>query len=360
MTDDNRMNVDFDIVDYRWPAEWEPHAATWTAWPVNRNTWPGIFVRIPAAFAEFVAAIARFEPVNILASSDVQRTAWPLIDAACESAAAGHEVRFFDITVNDSWCRDYGPIFLNRRPEVDDGPQQIILNWNYNAWGGKYPPWDLDNVVAGLIADQLQLPKVEPGLVLEGGAVEGNGCGTVLTTESCLLNPNRNGTVSADFWEDQLQRYLQALDVVWLPGKGVLGDDTDGHIDQIARFVDAATVVVAEAWNDDAPEADALRSNAQAVTAARTKAGDRFQIQNLRMPSPKFQQGHQLPASYCNFCICNDGIILPVFDDPADDLAADILQAIFPTRKVVCVSAVDLVWGLGSFHCLTQQQPREI
>lgn len=347
-----------ELSDYRWPAEWEPHEATWAAWPVNPNTWPGLFDRIPAAFAAFVAAVARFEPVRILATRAVADMARPLVDAACDKAAAVHDVSFVDVDVNDSWCRDYGPIFLNRKFESSKPAGQIMLDWRYNAWGGRYPPWDKDDDVARRLAESLSIPRIEMEFVLEGGAIEGNGAATIATTRSCLLNANRNGRMTTDRWNRMLAQYMGAQQTIWLPGEGIVGDDTDGHIDQIVRFTSADSAVAAVAWDADAPEARDLRANVDALQRSITAAGETISVTELRLPAPKFQQGRRLPASYCNFCLCNGGIILPTFDDPADDTAAEMLQNAFPERKVVCISALELVWGLGAFHCLTQQQPR--
>lgn len=346
-----------DLFEYRWPAEWEPHAATWLSWPVKPQTWPGIFDRIPAAFARLVAAIARFEPVRILGTADVQQKACPLIESECEKAASSYEVSFYDVAVNDSWCRDYGPIFLNRRNDVSVGPPQVILDPRYNAWGGKYPPWDLDEAAAQKIAALIDVPRVRLNLVLEGGAIDGNGAGTLLTTGSCVLHPNRNHSPEQESMEHIFRSCLQVEQIAWLPGGGVEGDDTDGHIDQIARFADERTVMVASAFSQDAPEAAALRANKDALADFAERSGRPLNIIPLRMPAPLYQQQHRLPASYCNFYICNGAVVMPLFGDPADEMAAAALQSVFPDRQVVGVDSKDLVWGLGSFHCLTQQQP---
>ncbi|MEQ9410649.1 MAG: agmatine deiminase family protein [Fuerstiella sp.] len=350
--------TDIRLSNYRWPAEWEPHTSTWVAWPVNPDTWPGLFEKIPAAFAGFVAAIAVFEPVDILAGGEgVTDSARGLVETACEQAQAVFPVRFHDIAVNDSWCRDYGPVFLNRRASVTEGPAQIMLDWDYNAWGGKYPPWDRDVAVVQQIAAQLQVPAVRPGIILEGGAIEGNGAGTLLTTDNCLLNKNRNPQLDRAAMERLLKTHLQTDTIVWLPGHGILGDDTDGHIDQVARFVNDRTVLVAAPYDADAPEAADLRANFDAVAAAQNQAGVQLQPVELKMPAPKYQQNHRLPACYCNFYIANKGIIVPTFDDPADETALQVLQHAFPNHRIVGVSAIDLIWGLGAFHCMTQQQP---
>jgi len=346
------------LTNYRWPAEWEPHVATWTAWPVNPNTWPGIFDRIPRAFAEFAAAIAEFEPVRILAGGPgVIQAARPLLDAACSRRGSLFTPVWFDIPVNDSWCRDHGPIFLTGRANSVAAGSRVILDWNYNAWGGKYPPWNLDEHTAGRIAAALSLRSIRPHLILEGGAIEGNGAGTVLTTDSCLLNPNRNPGMTREVMNEILSVWLQAEQVVWLPGHGVVGDDTDGHIDQTARFADERTVLVAAPWSDDAPEAAALRANFAAVAAGRNSRNEALQPRPLPLPPPKFLEDNRLPASYCNYCLVNGGVIVPTFRDPADDIALQILSETHPGRRVVGIDALDLVWGLGAFHCMTQQEP---
>ena len=346
------------LTDYRWPAEWEPHDATWVAWPVNPNTWPGIFEKIPAAFAEFVAAMSRFEQVRILAGGDgVAESARPLLDAACSRHGSRFVPELFDIPVNDSWCRDHGPIFLNGRADTNAAGSQVIVDWNYNAWGGKYPPWDLDELTARRIAARLGIRSMQPGLILEGGAIEGNGAGTMLTTSSCLLNPNRNAGMNREKMEQILFQWLQADNIVWLPGHGIIGDDTDGHIDQVARFVDERRVLVAASYHPDAPEASELQQNFDAVASAKNSAGESLIPIPLFMPQPKFQEEYRLPACYCNYYITNDAVIVPTFTDAADDIAMQQLQDCYPDREIVGVNAINLVWGLGAFHCMTQQQP---
>jgi agmatine deiminase len=349
---------DIDLTHYRWPAEWETHKSTWVSWPVKAATWPGIFARIPAAFAEFVATIACFERVNVLVGGvDVVRDVQPLIDAACEKSGATFEVCMVDIQTNDAWCRDYGPMFLNSASVAPDTPPQIAVDWGYNAWGEKYPPWDRDAAVTQQIARHQTVPCVPPGMILEGGAVDGNGGGALITTESCLLNASRNPRHDRAALEAILREFLRVETVVWLPGGGIIGDDTDGHIDQIARFTDEETVLIATPWNNDAPEAVELRANYSVVTQAQNKRGVGLRPVELRMPSPQFQHGRRLPTSYCNFYIVNGGVIVPLFNDPADDDAMQVLQAAFPGRLVVGLDACDLVWGLGAFHCISQQQP---
>ena len=344
--------------DYRWPAEWERHDATWLAWPVNPNTWPGIFEGIPAAYAEFVAAIACFEPVRILAGgAGVADAARPLIDAACSRQGSRYVPELFDIPVNDSWCRDHGPIFLTGRRNTPAAGQSVIIDWNYNAWGGKYPPWDLDELTARRIGDFLDVRCVRPNLILEGGAIEGNGAGTILTTESCLLNPNRNAGATRGFMEATLKQWLQAENIVWIPGHGIIGDDTDGHIDDLTRFVNSDTVVTIVEENKGDENYEILQDNLKELKTLRLESGKPLNIIELPMPSTVVYEDQRLPASYANFYIANKYVVVPTFRDKNDDKALAILQDCFPDRKVIGLDSTDIIWGLGSFHCLSQQEP---
>lgn len=330
---------------YRWPAEWEPHAATWVAWPHNRDTWPGKFDVIPSQFAEFVRTLAQFEPVRILAGA-----ADAMADAEIRVGELSN-VKLFDIETNDAWCRDHGPVFLTK------GDQLAIVDWQYNAWGGKYPPFDKDNAVPAQIAELLDRQRFDPDIVLEGGAIEGNGRGTVLTTATCLLNPNRNPDVPRERVERCVTGYLSAKKILWLERGELAGDDTDGHIDQLARFVNPTTIVAA--WEDDASETnhDPLKANFEQLQKLTDQDGEPFNVVKLPLPKPWFFNGQRLPACYCNFYIANDCVIVPQFDDPADATALKILKDLLPDRAVIGLPSIDLVWGLGSFHCLTQQEP---
>ncbi len=330
---------------YRWPAEWERHAATWVSWPRNPDTWPGNFEVIPGRFAELVRTIAQFEPVHILAGGDH-------VMADARKHVGDHpNVRLFDIETNDAWCRDHGPMFLVGTEDA------ALVDWEYNAWGGKYPPFDKDNAVPSRIAALLNRRRFAPGIILEGGSVEGNGCGTILTTESCLLNSNRNAGVSRAEMERYLADFLGATNILWLQRGELAGDDTDGHIDQLARFVTPQTIVAA--WEEDPADINhlPLRENFEQLSNMVDQDGNKFQVVRLPLPKPKFYDGHRLPACYCNFYLANDSIIVPQFDDPADANAINILQGVCPERTVLGVPSLDLVWGLGSFHCLTQQEP---
>lgn len=333
---------------YRWPAEWEPHAATWLSWPHNQRTWPRHFEPIPERFAEFARTLARFEPVHILAGgSAVLATARALV-GACP------QITLHDIPTNDAWCRDHGPTFLSGPPSLS----AALVDWEYNAWGGKYPPFTDDNAVPGRIADLLGRQRFQPGIILEGGGIDGNGAGTILTTESCLLNPNRNPRLDRTAIEQYLADYLGARHVIWLRGGDLAGDDTDGHVDQLARFVDATTIVVA--WEDDPTDEnfESARSNFWQLLETPRLDGGAWRVIPLPLPSPVRRDDQRLPASYCNFHLANGVVIVPQFDDPRDAVACDTLRRLFPTRQVIGLPASDLVWGLGAFHCLSQQEPK--
>lgn len=334
---------------YRWPAEWERHAATWLSWPHNPETWPGKFEVIPSRFAELAKTIARFEPVRILAGGE------EVMADAKRYVGGESNIQLFDIETNDAWCRDHGPMFLaNEKRSLE---RAAIVDWEYNAWGGKYPPFNKDNAVPSQIAALEKRRRFAPGIVLEGGSVEGNGLGTILTTESCLLNRNRNLNMNRDTVERLLADYLGATNVLWLDRGELAGDDTDGHIDQLARFVNPTTIVAA--WEDriDDVNHQPLRANFEQLSRMTDQDGNLFSVIRLPLPKPKHYEGNRLPASYCNFYFANGSMIVPQFDDPADAVAIEILQGLCPDRQVVGVASLDLVWGLGSIHCLTQQEP---
>ena len=341
---------------YRWPAEWEPHAGTWIAWPHNKQTWPGEFTHIPAIFQQLIKTLLQWEPVHLLASEPVianQARNWlePL------TTSTPHPLHWHDIATNDAWVRDFGPTFLVSAPSDGPASQLAGIDWPYNAWGGKYPPFELDQQASGKILSALGVDQFRPTMVLEGGAIEGNGAGTVIITESCLLNPNRNPDWSRSMVEKVLLDYLSVEQVIWLTGEGLPGDDTDGHIDQLVRFVNSSTVVAASC--DDQQDAcyQPLADNLRVLKQSGPLAGRELEVIPLPIPQPVEHGGQRLPASYCNFFIANGGIIVPEFDDPHDQLAQEILQDCFPDREVVGLPASKLVWGLGTVHCLTQQQP---
>lgn len=332
---------------YRWPAEWAPHAGTWVAWPHNRESWPGKFENVPAQFAAFVRAVAKHEPVHILAGrSEVLAQAKQLVGEV-------PNITLHDIPTNDAWCRDHGPTFL----VGPAGAPPALVDWQYNAWGGKYPPFDCDNAVPGKIA-ALQGRKVfSPGIILEGGAIEGNGRGVLLTTERCLLNPNRNPQLSREQTEQYLRDYLHVDKILWLTQGDIPGDDTDGHIDQLARFVNPTTIVAAVATDEEDECFADLQAMWQELTSFTDQDDQPFTIVPLPIPRPKFVGEQRLPCSYCNFLIANGAVIVPQFGDPADAVAIETLQRLFPDRVVRGCDSIDLIWGLGSFHCMSQQEP---
>ena len=334
---------------FRWPAEWERQAAIWLSWPHNRETWPGNFRPIPAKFAEIAAAISRREKVRI----NLARAGWPRARALLERAGADTaRVEFFDHATNDAWCRDHGPIFVRRRTG-----EVAVTDWKYNAWGGKYPPYDRDNRIPARIARALGKRRFAGGMVLEGGSIDGNGEGLLLTTEACLLNPNRNPRLTRAQIECRLRDFLGIRAVLWL-GDGILGDDTDGHVDDLARFFRADGIVTAVEGNPRDGNHRALRENLERLRALRTPAGRKFTIAELPMPAPSYFRGRRLPASYANFLIINGAVLLPTFRQPRRDrAAAEVLAACFPGREIVPIDCLDLVWGLGTLHCISQQQP---
>jgi len=337
---------------YRMPAEWEPHAATWLAWPHNLDTWPGKFDSVPAIYIEMVRALHACERVNICVNSP---EAAQEVRHLLSSAGVGLDnVVLHEIPTNDAWARDHGPIFITRQRA--GRTELAVTDWIFNSWGQKYGPWDLDDVVPQKIAAQLQLPLFEPGIVLEGGSIDVNGRGTLLTTEACLLNPNRNPALSRAEIEDYLRMYLGVCKVLWL-GDGIVGDDTDGHIDDIARFVDPTTVVcVLE--EDPADENYApLRDNFDRLRHMTDQDNQPLRIIPLPMPGPIEYNGARLPASYANFYIANGVVLVPTYHCPNDRRALAILQELFPSRRMVGIPCTDLVWGLGAIHCVTQQQP---
>ena len=334
---------------FRMPAEWEPHEATWLSWPHNLDSWPGKFEPVPAAFAEIVAGLCGHEDVRILAGSDELEAS---ARAALRARGVEHpSVRFFRIPTNDAWMRDHGPIFV-----VDGDGRLAMTHWGYNAWGKKYPPFDLDEKVPARINETLALPRFEPGIILEGGSIDVNGRGTLLTTESCLLNPNRNPSLSRADIERHLRDFLGVRHVIWL-GDGIVGDDTDGHIDDLSRFVSPTTVVTA--IEDDPADENyrALADNLERLKLATDQDGRPLEVVTLPAAPAVHYDGRRLPASYANFYIGNGSIVVPVFDHPRDDVACETLAGLFPGRALVRVRSTDLVWGLGAIHCVTQQQP---
>ena len=333
------------------PAEWEPHAAIWLSWPHRKKTWPRHFGPIPAKFAEIVAKISRFEDVRINLAKPLQPRARLLIKRAKADLT---RVTFYDHPTNDTWCRDHGPIFVKhvRTGEV------ALTDWKFNAWGEKYLPFDSDDAIPRHIARALGLRRFEKKMVLEGGSIDVNGAGLLLTTEACLLNRNRNPSLTKAEIERALRDMLGVRTILWL-GDGIVGDDTDGHVDDLTRFFSADGIVTAVEPNQRDVNHRALHENLGRLRSLRTPAGKKFKIVELRMPKPCFgDAGQRLPASYANFLILNGAVLMPAFRQPRRDAeAAEILAGCFPGREIVPVDCLELVLGLGTLHCISQQQP---
>ena len=342
------------------PAEWELHEATWLAWPHNREDWPGKFQPIPWLYAEIVRLLARDEIVRLLVQGEQEeRRARGVL---CRAGANLDRIEFHRWPTDRVWTRDSGPIFVRN----DEG-RVGLTNWRFNAWA-KYDNWRLDDQLAVRVAELLRLPMWEPcvpmeggsmhRMVLEGGSIDTNGRGVLLTTEECLLSKvqQRNPGVSREHLEQALNDYLGIDRVIWLD-RGIAGDDTHGHVDDMTRFVGPETIVtVVEPDTCDANH-EPLCVNLARLQAARTREGKQYTIAELPMPRPVVFQGQRLPASYANFYIANGLVLVPTFHDPNDRVALNILAGLFADREVIGIHAVDLVWGLGTLHCMTQQQP---
>jgi agmatine deiminase len=335
---------------FYFPAEFAKHNATWLSWPHKEASWPGKIETIYPVYARFIKLLAEGERVHINVVDDAMLAkAFRYIS---EAGADVSNVSFFIHPTNDAWCRDHGPAFLLN----DSARQKMIVDWGYNAWGGKYPPFDLDDNIPTLIAKHYNLPVVYPGIVMEGGSVDFNGKGTVLTTTSCLLNKNRNPHLNQQQIEEYLHNFYGVSNILWL-GDGIVGDDTDGHIDDITRFVSADTVVTVIEHNKSDDNYSPLKENLKNLNTMRLENGRQMNIIELPMPSPVVYEDMRLPASYANFYIGNKYVIVPTFRDTNDDRALEILQQNFTDRKVVGLDSWDIIWGLGSFHCLSQQEP---
>jgi len=333
---------------YRMPAEWEPHAATWLSWPRREGiSFPESFDRVLPALRAMVEALIESEHICINVCNGAH-------EAEARSVLRGlpmERVTFYRIPTNEPWCRDHGPIFLTR----DRDPKLALVDWDYNAWGNKYPPFNFDEVVPTRVAEVLKVPVFYPHMILEGGSIEVNGAGALLTTESCLLNKNRNPNLSRDEIEARLRDYLGVRDILWL-GDGIAGDDTDGHIDDLARFVSERTVVAVVEEDRDDENYQLLQKNLACLR--QMKIGkDSIEMLTLPMPKKIMREELRLPASYANFYIANSCVLVPTFADSADELALSVLRECFPHRRVIGIDCRELVWGLGTFHCLTQQQP---
>jgi agmatine deiminase len=368
---------------YRMPAEWEPHAATWLSWPRREGiSFPGSFDRVMPTLREMIALLVESEPVCInVCNGAHEAEARSVLDGLPNEC-----ITYYEIPTDEPWCRDHGPIFLTRAADPKaaagriGGGELAVVDWDYNAWGNKYPPYKLDEVVPTRVAEALNLPVFYPKMILEGGSIEVNGTGALLTTESCLLNKNRNPNLSPAEIEQRLRDFLGVREILWL-GSGIEGDDTDGHIDDLARFVSQRKVVTVVEENPDDENYEPLQRNLERLRAmtistvegdasphsqnsgadsaapSRNESGEPLEILTLPMPKKIVREGLRLPASYANFYIANSCVLVPAFNDPGDQPALATLRDCFPNRRVIAIDCRELIWGLGTFHCLTQQQP---
>ena len=331
-----------------WPAEWTSHAATWIAWPHNENTWPDRFDPIEPTFERMIRTIAEVEPVHVLGGPAT------IYARATDCLANASNVTVHAIATNDVWIRDYGPTFV-----LDATRQKLIaVDWQFNAWGGKYPPWDDDARNAERISELVGCTHSPSQLIAEGGGLETDGEGTLLTTSSCLLAATRNPNWTREAIEVELKTQLGVKKVLWIDGGALAGDDTDSHIDQLVRFSQPGRVLCAvSSTTDDANHAK-LESQFQCLQDQLDAKNRKLEIIRLPTPPPRFIGGKRVPESYCNFYLANSIVLMPTFGHrKTDDAAAQIVKNEFPNRVIVPLDASDLIWGLGAFHCATQQQP---
>ena len=351
--DESRKNTPAAL-GFRMPPEWHPHSSTWLTWPKDPETWPGRVAQVEEIYIEMISALTPHETVDLLVDDEETERA---VRRRCNSTTA-QQILFHHIGTVDSWIRDYGPNFL-----IHDNGEVAFNDWIFNAWGNKYEELKQDDTVPQRLEALLQMPRFSPGIVMEGGSIEVNGAGCVLTTEQCLLNPNRNPQLSRSEVEQYLKNYLGVAKVLWL-GEGIVGDDTDGHIDDIARFVGPNVIVCA--IEDDPADAnyELLQDNLARLRSMTDTDGRHFEIVTLPMPSAvggtstSTRDLDRLPASYANFYIANNVVLAPVFGHSNDARAVETLQRVFPDRRVIPINCEPLVWGMGTIHCVTQQQPR--
>jgi agmatine deiminase len=335
------------------PAEWHRHSATWLTWPKDPETWPDRVPQVQEIFLQMMAALAPHEVVNLLVDDEETEAS---VRERCLFPAAAN-IRIHQIPTVDSWIRDYGPNFL-----INDAGGLAYNDWVFNAWGNKYEELKRDDSIPARLESLLQLPRFEPGIVMEGGSIEVNGAGCVLTTEQCLLNPNRNPGLGRNEIEQHLKDYLGVERVLWL-GEGIVGDDTDGHIDDIARFVGPNVIVCAVEEDPADANYKLLQDNLRRLRAMADVNGRPFEIVTLPMPgvvggtSTDNRNLDRLPASYTNFYIANNVVLAPIFGHPNDERAFETLQRLFKSRRIVGINCEPLVWGMGTIHCVTQQQP---
>jgi agmatine deiminase len=332
------------------PPEWAPHKSTWLSFPWNIDTWEDRFENIYPSYFCFIKEVSQNEEVCINVANDEVRQ---LVQAKLsEYNIPTERIHLYDFPTNDSWCRDHGPSFVVNTQTKE----KAIVNWGYNAWGGKYPPFSDDDNIPKRVAKALNLKLYEPHIIMEGGSIEVNGKGSLLTSKSCLLNKNRNPHLNQKEIEEIVSSYYNVQQILWVED-GIVGDDTDGHIDDTSRFVNENTVLTAMEFDRTDDNYDILKHNLSLLKEMRLLNGEKLNIIELPMPNPVYDNGLRLPASYANFYICNEKVIVPTYSCKKDDLALDIIQSCFKERQIVGIDSTDIIWGLGSFHCLSQQEP---
>lgn len=335
------------------PAEWHPHSGTLMTWPVNRDTWPGFRLKnVEKVYLNIIRRLHEFEPVHLIVHDEGVRAR--VNDALRTANLPENAVIYHLHASNDVWIRDYGPVFVR-----DQAGHYAVTDWEYNAWGGKYPPFDSDNRIPGLIADAFRLPHILPDMVLEGGSIDTNGRGVLMTTESVLLNPNRNPRLSKQQIEERLKTYLGQQQIIWLTS-GLAGDDTDGHIDDMSRFVSENVMVTALPEDRNDINYPVLRENYEILKSTRNRTGGHYDIIPIPMPRTRIvgttvDGSPYVPASYANFYIANAVVLLPLYDDRYDRRMMDLFAGLFPGRTIAGIPCKDLVWGQGGIHCITQQ-----
>ncbi|GHB62821.1 agmatine deiminase family protein [Persicitalea jodogahamensis] len=339
---------------FHFPPEWHPHRATWLTFPHNEASWQGDkLARMRPQYLAFIKAISQGEKVGIIANDEALKDF--IIQELDAIGVDLGQIEFVLKPTNDAWCRDHGPAFL-LNPETG---QRLVVDWGHNAWGGKYPPYDDDDRTPLAVAEHLGLLAVQPGIIMEGGSVEFNGAGSLLTSRSCLLNPNRNPDMNQGQIEEYLRNYYGVEQILWVED-GIVGDDTDGHIDDTTRFVNEDTVVACVESDPNDDNYAVLQTNLELLKKMRLLNGKPLNVIELPMPKAVMIGDFRTPGSYANFLICNAGVIVPVFENPNDQVAVDILEQAFPDRKIIPLPATEIIWGQGSFHCLSQQEPAAV
>jgi len=335
---------------YYFPPEFAKHDATWLSWPHKEASWPGKINSIYPNYCLFIKELVKGETVRININDEAMKAS--AVKHLQQAEVDLSKVEFYFNATNDAWCRDHGPAFLINSVTK----QKAIVDWGYNAWGNKYPPFDLDDIIPTLIGKEFKLRVFNPGIVMEGGSVEFNGKGTILTSTACLLNPNRNPHLNQSQIEKYLCDYYGAEQILWVD-EGIVGDDTDGHIDDTVRFVNEDTVLTVVEENKNDENYQLLQHNLKQLKQLRLLNSKQLNIVELPMPDKVIYEDQRLPASYANFYIANNSVIVPIFNCKKDTIALDIIQECFTGRKVIGIDSTDIIWGLGSFHCMSQQEP---